>query len=196
MIPARPSGLSSEVPLSDPALVRAAAAGDSDALDVLVGAWGPTVLRWCARLGGGRLDPEDAAHDVFERVFRKLPGLRAPEAFPSWLFQTTRGVVSQHRRRAWLRRWIGAPSEDLPDPRAVDPAAADVHAALDTLGADLREVVVLHDVEGRVDREVAALTGLPLGTVKSRLRRGRAALARALGEPAPAPALAAGEEGA
>lgn len=188
MIDPSPSGLLGGVP--EPALVSAARTGDPAALDALVRTWSPTVLRWCARLGGGRIDAEDAAHDVFERVFRKLPGLRDPEAFPAWLFQTTRGVLAQHRRRAWVRRWIGPLLYEPAAAEVHDPEVADVHAALDALAPELREVVVLHDVEGRSDAEVAALLAIPLGTVKSRLRRARAGFVAGFGDrghPPPAP---------
>lgn len=167
--------------------LRAAAEGDPAAIDALLVAWGPTVVRWCGRLGGPRIDAEDAAQDVLERVLRKLGGLRDPATFPAWLFATCRGVIAQHRRRAWLRRWVGAPDESVidPGPRAdADPVAAGVHAALDELSAELREVLVLCDLEERPAPEVARLVGLPEGTVRSRLRRARvdfAAVARRRG---------------
>lgn len=159
-------------------LLRAAADGDPAAVDALLVAWGPTVLRWCARLGGPRIDAEDAAQDTFERVLRKLHRLADPATFPAWVFSTCRGVVAQHRRRAWLRRWVGAPDPATIDPRTNREAvAARVHAALDTLDADLREVLVLCDLEERPAPEVATLLGLPEGTVRSRLRRARATFA-------------------
>lgn len=167
--------------------LRAAADGDAAAIDALIVAWGPTVVRWCARIGGPRIDAEDAAQDVLERILRKLARLDDPATFPAWLFQTCRGVVAQHRRRVWLRRWVGAPDVSIPDGRPrpdADPVAAQVHVALDRLDADLREVLVLCDLEERPAPEVAGLLGIPEGTVRSRLRRARvdfAAAARTLG---------------
>jgi len=79
------------------------------------------------RLGGPRIDAEDAAHDVFLVVFRRLPDLDDPQAFRSWLFGITRRVVAAHRRRAWVRRAIerqdnrnrrGAPLPSLGPARA------------------------------------------------------------------------------
>lgn len=165
--------------LSD-AVLRAAADGDPAAVDTLIVACGPTVVRWCARLGGPRIDPEDAAQDVIERVLRKLHRLDHPRTFPAWLFATCRGVVSQHRRRAWFRRWVGPPEPTTPDPRPGpdhDPVAARVHHALDTLDEDLRAVLILCDLEDRPAPEAAALLGVPEGTVRSRLRRARQAFA-------------------
>lgn len=182
-----------------PATLRAAADGDRAAIDAMALAWGPTVLRWCARLGGPRVDPEDAAHDAFVRILDKLHTLRDPDAFPAWLFQTCRSVISLHRRRAWVRRWAGAITGEVPDPVdrfAESDLAAAVQAALDALPHDLREVLVLCEVEGRTDSEAAVLLGIPLGTIKSRLRRARelfATEATALGL-APPVAAVAGEE--
>lgn len=159
-------------------LLPALVAGDPQAADRLFVTWGPVVLRWCARLGGPQIDEEDAAHDVFEQVFAKVHTLRDPRAFPAWLYAATRRVVIDHRRRAWLRRWVPGLVPDRADPHAErkserDALAVGVRAALDLLPTDLREVLVLCEMEERNATEVADLLGVPLGTVKSRLRRAR-----------------------
>jgi RNA polymerase sigma-70 factor (ECF subfamily) len=159
--------------------LRAAADGDPAAVDALIVAYGPTVLRWCARLGGPRIDAEDAAQDVLERVLRKLHGLGDPATFPAWLFTTCRGVIAQHRRRAWFRRWVGEPDAATADPaRPRDPDVGRVHDVLERLPGELREVLVLCDLEERPAPEVAVLVGVPEGTVRSRLRRARAEFGR------------------
>lgn len=162
------------------ALLVALRAGDARALDVLAEEWGPVVARWCARIGGPTVDEEDAAHDVMEVVLERVHTLRDPHAFAPWLYQTTRRVIRDHRRRAWIRRWVPGFSVETADPGegAVhglerSDRVRRVHAALDTLPAELREVLVLCEVEERNAAEVAALVGVPLGTVKSRLRRAR-----------------------
>jgi RNA polymerase sigma-70 factor (ECF subfamily) len=152
---------------------------DDDAARVaFVRTWGPVVLRWCARLGGPGIDPEDTAHDVILQVLGNLGQLRAPEAFSTWLFQITRREVKRHRRRAWFRHWLPGARADAVDP-GQDPTRTDivrkVQAALDALPAELREVLVLCDLEERPDPEVALLLAIPTGTVKSRLRRARVA---------------------
>ncbi|MFZ5478931.1 MAG: RNA polymerase sigma factor [Myxococcota bacterium] len=162
------------------ALLRALHAGDPSARGLLVELWGPAVLRWCARIGGPRIDAEDAAHDVFERVLASVHHVREPRALSSWMFQTTRRVVADRRRRGWLRWWVPGlvPEVRSPSPGpALDAEtaqlAARVREALDVLPAELREVLVLCEMEDRDGTEVAALLDVPLGTVKSRLRRAR-----------------------
>lgn len=172
-------------PAPTPELLAALSRGEAGARDGLLVAWGPTVLRWCLRLGQPGIDAEDAAHDVFERLLARVHTLRTPEAFPAWLYQTTRRVVRGHRRRAWLRRWVAGAPVEAPDPRP-DPArsaasaqeARAVRAALSALPEALREILVLCELEERDGPEVAAFLNLPLGTVKSRLRRARAAFER------------------
>ncbi|MBX2803534.1 MAG: sigma-70 family RNA polymerase sigma factor [Myxococcales bacterium] len=164
-------------------LVRRAQAEEPGALEALCDEWLPTVLGWTLRLGGPKVDAEDAAHDVFVVVFRRLGKLREAGAFSSWLFGVTRRVVAAHRRRAWVRHWIPGAVPDGADPapgpgERVEHADVTVRvwAAIDTLPPHQREVLVLCDLEERPDSEVAAMLGVPKNTVKSRLRRARAAL--------------------
>jgi RNA polymerase sigma-70 factor (ECF subfamily) len=181
--------------MNDPALtVRLAQQEAPGALDRLCDAWLPVVLGWACRLGGPRIDAEDAAHDVFLVVFRRLHELEKPEAFAAWLYGITRRVIAAHRRRAWLRRWLPGAVPDVAETRA-DPArraeqsdvAGQVWDALEALPAHHREVLVLCDLEERADSEVAEMLGVAKGTVKSRLRRARLALRNRIPDLEPEP---------
>jgi RNA polymerase sigma-70 factor (ECF subfamily) len=164
----------------NPDLVLAAVREDPGARDRLVDAWLPVVLGWCARLGGAKVDAEDAAHDVLIVMLDRLPSLREPQAFHSWLFGITRRVLAKHRRQAWVKRWVPGFVPDSPDPNAsphrqahLSEISRRVQEVLEQLPAAQREVLVLCDLEERTDLEVAELLGVPLGTVKSRLRLAR-----------------------
>lgn len=154
--------------------------GDRDARRELFELATPRVLAWCTHLGGPRVDAEDAAHDVLLRAMTALDRLEHPESFDAWLYGITRRVLAAHRRRAWIRRWLPGAVPDAPDPakgpdglaELADERAA-VHRILDDLPEELREVLVLCDMEGNPDPTVAELLGIPTGTVKSRLRRAR-----------------------
>lgn len=176
--------------LPDPAVADDALRGGDDALDRLARAWLPHVYAWCHRLGGPGIDAEDAAHETLIVVCRNLRRVKAAEAFPAWLFGVCRKVIANHRRRAWLRRWLPGASTEVaatawgPDRSAEARRAADVvWKALDALRAEQREVLVLCELEERTAAEVAELLGIPIGTVKSRLRLAREAFRRAV--PAP-----------
>jgi RNA polymerase sigma-70 factor (ECF subfamily) len=171
----------------DPSLLTAARTGDAAARERLLDAVLPVVLTWCARLGGPKVDPEDAAHDVGLVLLTHLRQIREPDRFPAWLFGTTRRVLAQHRRRAWLRFWAPAPAWDTSDPTA-DPSrdaeaaqtSRRVQRALEDLPAAQREVLVLFDLEERTEAEVADLLDIPLGTARSRLRLAREGFRRAV----------------
>lgn len=152
-----------------------------DARDHLFEVWLPVVLRWCARLGGAGVDPEDAAHDVFLVVLRRADSVYDEAHLPAWLFGITRRVLAQHRRRAWLRRWVPGLDIDPPDPAggparlfAVSETGRRVQSVLDMLPLAERQVLVLCLIEDRSDREVSEILDIPHGTVKSRMRRARA----------------------
>lgn len=154
--------------------------GDRDALEALCTEWLPIVLQWCRRLGGPRVDAEQAANDVFVIVLRKVSTVDDPAAFPSWAFSVTRRVLAQHRRRVWGVRWDPEATIERTDPGVRPEEAATraqtVHLVQEVIAempAELAEVLVLCEIEQRPDHEAAAVVGIPTGTVKSRLRRAR-----------------------
>lgn len=140
----------------------------------------PQVVQWCHRLGGPRVDAEDAAHDVLVVVLTRLDTLHEVERLDAWVYGITRKVLASHRRRAWLKRWVPGFMPEVGDGRpsperlsVMSEASRGVWTILNTLSDHHREVLVLCDIEERTDLEVATLLGVPLGTVKSRLRRAR-----------------------
>lgn len=168
------------VAVRDSELLGLVQRGDPAAQERLLDHWLPVVVRWCARLGGPRVDPEDAAQDVFLVVIRRLDRVYDADRFPAWLFGITRRVLARHRRRAWFRRWVPGVRLEMPDLHGgparlldVSEAGRAVQAVLEDLPPVEREVLVLCLLEERTDREVALLLDIPSGTVKSRLRRAR-----------------------
>ncbi len=141
----------------------------------------PVVAGWCSRLASPGMDAEAAAHEVLIILLRRRADLRPGAPVLPWAWGITRHVVRAHRRTAWLRRWL--PGRDPEAPAETDPhrdyTSGErnrlVHAVLQSLGANHREVLVLCDVEERSRAEVAELLGIPAGTVKSRLRLAREA---------------------
>jgi RNA polymerase sigma factor (sigma-70 family) len=152
------------------------------------------VYRLAYRLTGNVYDAEDLTQEVFVRVFRSL-STYTPGTFEGWLHRiTTNLFLDQVRRKKRIR--FDALAEDAdarmpgrePDPsRAFDDSHLDddVQAALDALPPDFRAAVVLCDIEGLTYEEIAATLGIKLGTVRSRIHRGRAQLRDALAHRAP-----------
>ncbi len=139
------------------------------------------VLAWVIRLGGPRLDAVDVAQDVFVVALRRYPDFRDEASLSTWLYAITRRVVANARRRAALRRFVGLDSlPEPPDPRPGSDEQADqqrrrrwVQDALEQLPAAQREVIALIELEGLSAPEAAALIGVPVGTVYSRLHVAR-----------------------
>jgi RNA polymerase sigma factor (sigma-70 family) len=152
------------------------------------------VYRLSYRLTGNVHDAEDLTHDVFVRVFRSLHSYR-PGTFEGWLHRITTNVFLDKMRRkqrirfdaladdaaARLPSRDGSPEQLYADAHFDD----DVQHALDALAPDFRAAVVLCDIEGLSYEEIAATLGIKLGTVRSRIHRGRAQLREALAHRAP-----------
>ncbi|PZS33145.1 MAG: RNA polymerase sigma factor SigE [Pseudonocardiales bacterium] len=151
------------------------------------------VYRLAYRLTGNKHDAEDLTHDVFVRVFRSLADY-TPGTFEGWLHRITTNLFLDRVRRAQRIRFDALPddSERIPGrERTPEQLYEDTHldddvqAALDALPPDFRAAVVLCDIEGLSYEEIAATLGVKLGTVRSRIHRGRAQLRRALSHRSP-----------
>lgn len=162
----------------EPALVRAAAAGDLAAFEQLVRTYQQHVWRFLRRLLGDGAAAEDVAQETFLRVFRHLPTYSFESKFSTWVFQIARNAgideVRSRERRARLAERAPAPAPVA----GVPEARVEIAAALASLPVDLRETVILVEVLGLRYREVAAVLGVAEGTVKSRMFSARSQLHR------------------
>ncbi|MFI1096707.1 RNA polymerase sigma factor SigE [Streptomyces sp. NPDC020917] len=155
------------------------------------------VYRLAYRLTGNQHDAEDLTQEVFVRVFRSL-STYTPGTFEGWLHRiTTNLFLDMVRRRQRIRfDALGDDAAERLPSREPSPAQhfndthfdADVQQALDTLAPEFRAAVVLCDIEGLSYEEIAATLGVKLGTVRSRIHRGRSHLRKALEHRAPAAA--------
>jgi RNA polymerase sigma-70 factor (ECF subfamily) len=157
------------------------------------------VYRLAYRLTGHRADAEDLTQEVFVRVFRSLDSYR-PGTFEGWLHRiTTNLFLDQARRKSRIRFDSLGDDPDLKLPGRIPSPDhqvlaglfdSDVEAALAAMAPDFRVAVVLCDVEGLSYEEIADVLGLKLGTVRSRIHRGRSQLRKALAHRAPQPGRA------
>jgi RNA polymerase sigma factor (sigma-70 family) len=146
------------------------------------------VYRLAYRLSGNPHDAEDLTQETFIRVFRSLAGF-TPGTFEGWLHRITTNLFLDMVRRRQRIRFDSLPDDaerlvgSAPSPEQVytdthlDPQ---IQAALDALPPDFRVAVVLCDIEGLTYEEIAATLGIKLGTVRSRIHRGRTQLRAAL----------------
>jgi RNA polymerase sigma factor (sigma-70 family) len=168
--PAR-AAMSAEADRTDAQL---AAAGDSEAFGRLYWRHAARVRALARRLLGAD-EADDGAQEVFVRAWHRLHQFRGDAAFGTWLHRLAVNVLLRELERNRLRTADDAALEGL----AANPAAApdsDLARALATIPARLREVVVLHDMEGYTHDEIGELLGIGRSASKMRLHRGRLAL--------------------
>jgi RNA polymerase sigma-70 factor, ECF subfamily len=146
------------------------------------------VYRLAYRLTGNAHDAEDLTQETFIRVFRSLASYK-PGTFEGWLHRITTNLFLDMARRRSRLRMEGLPEDtdrlagDDPSPEQVYAAThldPDLQEALDELPPEFRAAVVLCDVEGLSYEEIGATLGVKLGTVRSRIHRGRQALRASL----------------
>jgi len=142
---------------------------------------GNLALRVAYSVLRSRPDAEDVAQEALVRAYRGLRSLREPRALMAWIVRTAFRLALDERRRQQRRRQV----VELAGPAAAPTPADELQrarllAALDALPEKLRLALALSAVEGHDVREVAALLGVPEGTVKSRLHLARRRLAERL----------------
>src|ERR1700689_3271718 len=183
-----------------PALVRRCLDGDAGAWTELVAAQQRRVYALCYRFTASSHDAEDLTQDVFIKVYANLRTFDAAKgSFPTWITTLTRNLLVDHFRRSRQQRvtdsldagWDQGTDAPRPEP-LVDPRSTPLqHAvrrqleclvqnALARVSPELREAVILRDLQDMDYKEIAQVLSIPQGTVKSRISRGRAELARLL----------------
>ncbi len=174
----------------DEVSLAAARAGDRRALDDLLRRHQPRLWAVCRRLTGSDADADDAAQNALIAIVRALPSFDGRSRFGTWAYRIAVNASLDELRRRRRRADPGLPGDaDLSGPGAgpeliattVGPESAaltvDVDAALRRLPPDFRAAVVLRDLCGLDYAEIAEILGVPAGTVRSRISRGRSALA-------------------
>lgn len=172
---------------ADRDLVAAAAAGDLEAFESLVRRHQTRLVGYLRGLTHAEADAEDLAQEAFLRAYRSLKGFRGSSSFRTWLYQIATNVFRNWMEKRRNQAPVNAGSIDQPAPgmdEAVEPPGEmdpehrhvqrdSLDRALAALADDQREAVLLRDVEGFEYREIAEQLGIPLGTVESRIFRGR-----------------------
>ncbi|MEO7146186.1 MAG: sigma-70 family RNA polymerase sigma factor [Bryobacteraceae bacterium] len=179
---------------ADVQLVERCLAGDDTAWEDMVKVHTRRVYAICYRFTGSDAEAQDLTQEVFLRVFRTLKSFRAGEgSFVVWMARVARNLLIDHYRRTRVERATGSIEDQLPllEEKSAIAGRADgllagreaselLQAGLQKLSPELRETVILRDLEELEYREIAQVLGVPEGTVKSRLNRGRAELGKVL----------------
>jgi len=175
-------------------LVERCLSGEQAAWEELVKTYTKRVYALCYRFTGTDGEAQDLTQEVFFRIFKSLGSFRSGEgSFVVWLTRLTRNLLVDHYRRTKNERVTDAIEDKLPvlEERTAQHSRTDgllagreagelLQQALQRLSPELREAVILRDLQELEYREIARVLNVPEGTVKSRLNRGRAELARIL----------------
>jgi RNA polymerase sigma-70 factor (ECF subfamily) len=177
--------------VDDLALVARAQGGDRHAMDALLRRHADRIHAVCRRVTGNEADAADAAQDAMIAIVRGLPRFDGRSSFSTWAYRVASNASLDELRRRRRRPVLAAPDHDHverpSDLAVVDPNAQAgfesieerdaLDAALRALPEEFRVPLVMRDVGDLDYAEIAESLGIPLGTVKSRIARGRTALA-------------------
>jgi RNA polymerase sigma-70 factor, ECF subfamily len=182
-------------------LVRRCVGGDAAAWEEIVQRYHRRIYNVCYRFAGDAENAQDLTQEVFIKMYRTLNTYDAGKgAFMTWVTTITRNLLVDHFRKSKGDRItdsLDSTSSDHEDAQPLSDQIADrgpspdsavhgremqemVHGALQKLSPELREAVILRDLQDMDYREIATALRVPEGTVKSRINRGRAELARLL----------------
>jgi RNA polymerase sigma-70 factor (ECF subfamily) len=182
-------------------LVRRCVAGDAVAWEEIVQRYNRRIYNICYRFAGSADDAQDLTQEVFIRMYRTLSSYDTSRgAFMTWVTTLTRNLLVDHFRKTKQDRMtdsLDTPTsenedamplrERIPDAGPAPDSGVQsretretVHQALQKLSPELREAVILRDLQDMDYKEIATVLKVPEGTVKSRINRGRAELGRLL----------------
>ena len=178
----------------DAQLVQQCLQGDGSAWEELVRRHSRRIFNVCYRFVGNRTEAEDISQEVFLRVYRTLGSYRSAHGgFATWMTSVTRNLLIDHYRRTKRDRITDSLDDAMPvienkasSSRRPDELAllgelsGQVQSALTRLSPELREAVILRDLQQLEYAEIQQVLAVPEGTVKSRINRGRIELARIL----------------
>lgn len=176
----------------DQELLNRCLTGEDSAWEALLTAHSRKIYNLCYRFTGRVEEAEDLTQEVFIKVFRTLKSYDAAQgAFSTWLTRVARNHLVDHYRRTRKDRETSSLEDELgvvegkPSPKIDAFSQVEsrelregLQLALDKLSPDLREAVILRDLHDLDYEEIAKVLGVPQGTVKSRINRGRLELAR------------------
>jgi RNA polymerase sigma-70 factor (ECF subfamily) len=178
----------------DAQLVQQCLRGSDSAWEELVRRHARRVYNLCYRFTGNRAEAEDLSQEVFLRIYKTIGSYRSAHGgFGTWMTSVTRNLLIDHYRRTKRDRVTDSLEDAMPKVESKESSArrpdqhamlgelsVQVQSALQRVSPELREAVILRDLQGLEYQEIQQVLQVPEGTVKSRINRGRIELARVL----------------
>ncbi|MBN1222545.1 MAG: sigma-70 family RNA polymerase sigma factor [Candidatus Aminicenantes bacterium] len=171
-------------------LIRECLKGNQGAWQMLVDTYSRRIFNLAYQFSGTREEAEDMTQEIFLKLYHALVKYDFSRNFDAWLLTLARNhLIDEYRRTKWERKTrddfneytLSADITSNPEDRILkDESKRLVWEGFNSLSADLRMAVILRDIQGKKYEEIAEILELPLGTVKSRVNRGRLQLAKVL----------------
>lgn len=180
--------------LTDEELIRDFQQGDETAYNEIVNRFSGPLLNFIYRIIGDSSFAEDLLQETFMRVYLNKNSYREIAKFSTWIYTIASNLSKTELRRQKVRRWFslsGSKDDDRPMEIANDDLAPDetmlqnstldlIHKEIQKLPLSFKEVIILRDVQELSYEEISTILNIPLGTVKSRVNRGRTRLQKSL----------------
>ncbi len=177
----------------DEKMVERCLQGDDAAWEMVVNSYAKRIYNLTYRYTSRRAEAEDLTQEIFIRVYQNLKSFRSDSgSFQSWIMKVGRNLIIDHYRRTRRFQYAAGTEEmeamNLKDDKVLNPqrsveqseASLFLSEGLQALSPELKEAIILRDLEGMAYQEIAELLGIPEGTVKSRINRARLELAKLL----------------
>lgn len=182
---------------SDRVLMQRFQAGEDRVFETLLQRYQAPLYTFILRMLGDPVGSKDILQETFMRVWEHRDSYREIAQFSTWLYTIAANLVRSEMRKRKLRRWLPLGPQSNEDMPEIDPPSDDfspeelahstglrdqINKALKQLPSEFREAVILRDINDLAYNEIADVLGVPVGTVKSRVNRGRARLQELLRE--------------
>lgn len=171
--------------MNEEKLIARAAKGDASAFNDLLSAHERKMYAVCLRMCGNHEDAQDCLQEAMLRVFRAISGFKGQSSFSTWLYRVTMNTCLDELRKKKNKQstsldslletgWSPADTEDTPEKHAVvSERKAEIRKVIRELPDDMRSAIVLRDIQGFSYDEISKILNINVGTIKSRISRGR-----------------------
>ena len=171
--------------MDEKALIERAAKGDGEAFSQLMAAQEGRMYAVALRMCGHREDAQDCLQEAMLRIFRSISGFKGQSSFATWVYRITMNTCLDELRKKRNRTstsldglleagWSPSDEFDTPERHALNrEKSAEIRRVIAELPEDMRAAVVLRDIEGLSYEEIARVLDINVGTIKSRISRGR-----------------------
>lgn len=171
--------------MNEEKLISRAAKGDASAFNELLGLHEKKMYAVCIRMCANQEDAQDCLQEAMLRIYRSISGFKGQSSFSTWLYRVTMNTCLDELRKKKNKQttsldglldtgWSPSDDYDTPEHHAIeDERKKAIRGAIAELPEDMRSVIVLRDIEGFSYDEIAVMLGINVGTIKSRISRGR-----------------------